>query len=402
VLALDPKGELARLTKAERERNGHDCFIIDPFGANRRYPSASYNPLAEIDPNSRNAVDDAAMIADALVIHEGTGESHWTDAAKLLIRALVLLVLTMPEEERDLVSLRALLMLTHPLLAHADSFDPADIPPGMRPREYGLFGTMAERTGIFDDVLAAAGEAFLAMGPGERSSVISTARTQTGFLDSVPLRATLRGNSFRLADLKRRKVTVYLCLPAGRMATHAKWFRIIINLALTVFEHEEAVPDPPVLMVLEEFPVLGYMPRVETAAGQIASFGVKLWIVLQDLTQLQRHYRESWETFLGNAGTVTFFGNSDVTTLKYISEKLGSRGFKLVEQSRAGLAAQLGGASPLVENLRVDPLLAPHEIERHFARETRRVLVLVQGSRPVVLRRADYRKDEAFAGMFSE
>ncbi len=62
---------------------------------------------------------------------------------------------------------------------------------------------------------------------------------------------------------------------------------------------------------------------VEKAAGQIASFGVKLWPVVQDITQLQRDYRESWETFMGNAGLLTFHGNTDLTTSRHIAERLG-------------------------------------------------------------------------------
>ena len=32
----------------------------------------------------------------------------------------------------------------------ADKFDPADIPRGITPREYGLFSTMAAKTGLFN------------------------------------------------------------------------------------------------------------------------------------------------------------------------------------------------------------------------------------------------------------
>ena len=74
------------------------------------------------------------------------------------------------------------------------------------------------------------------------------------------------------------------------------------------------------LMVLDEFPVLGYMRTIEAAAGQIAGFGVKLWTIVQDITQLQRLYRDSWETFVANSGVVTAFANTDGSTLKYLSE----------------------------------------------------------------------------------
>jgi type IV secretory pathway TraG/TraD family ATPase VirD4 len=51
-------------------------------------------------------------------------------------------------------------------------------------------------------------------------------------------------------------------------------------------------------------------------------FGVKLWTVLQDTTQLERHYRSSWETFLGNAGLVQCFANGDQSTLGYLAHRL--------------------------------------------------------------------------------
>ena len=78
-----------------------------------------------------------------------------------------------------------------------------------------------------------------------------------------------------------------------------------------------------VLFCLDEFAVLGHMQPIERAAGQIAGFGVKLWPVIQDLTQLQRDYQKAWETFMGNAGLLTFFGNTDLTTLEHISKRLG-------------------------------------------------------------------------------
>jgi type IV secretion system protein VirD4 len=107
--------------------------------------------------------------------------------------------------------------------------------------------------------------------------------------------------------LKRGGVTVYLCLPAGRMASHANWRRGVIDLALLASEGGKATGPAPVLVVLDEFPVLGYIKGVETAPGQIAGFGVKLRTIIQDITQLQREYRHSRETFVGNAGAITAF-----------------------------------------------------------------------------------------------
>ena len=141
------------------------------------------------------------------------------------------------------------------------------------------------------------------------------------------------------------KATLYLCLPATRMGTHARWLRVIINLALVAFERTKAKTDIPVLMVLDEFAVLGHMKSVEMAAGLMAGFGVKLWVVLQDLTQIKRLYKESWETFIGNAGVTTFWSNSDKTTLDYMSDKLGQTGVRLQQPNDTTLHQRLSGAS---------------------------------------------------------
>ena len=140
------------------------------------------------------------------------------------------------------------------------------------------------------------------------------------------MRRVLAESDFSMEDLKTSRVTVYLCLPATRLA-HA-W---------AVAAHDgrpwrlrpwnaparSAKGKPPVLFCLDEFAALGHMESIEKAAGQIAGFGVKLWPVIQDLTQLQRDYKEAWETFMGNAGLLTFFGNTDLTTLDHISKRLG-------------------------------------------------------------------------------
>ena len=108
----------------------------------------------------------------------------------------------------------------------------------------------------------------------ERSAVLSTVRRHTKLLDYTAMRRVLSGHDFDLADLKRdpKGVTVYLCLPASRMGLCNRWLRIFINQLLDAMEREKTEPDAPVLVCLDEFPVLGYMRQLEDAAGQIASF----------------------------------------------------------------------------------------------------------------------------------
>ena len=159
-------------------------------------------------------------------------------------------------------------------------------------------------------------------------------------------------------------------------------------LTLLMCERITFKPSPPLLLMLEEFAVLGHMRSIEAAAGQIASFGVKLFTVLQDLSQLKRHYAQSWETFMGNSGATIFFGNADMTTLDYVSKKLGIIGFEIDRSTGASPSQVLGGAGTTKEELRSNHTLEPHEVEQAFARERERALVLYPGQHPLVVRRA--------------
>jgi len=297
------------------------------------------------------------------------------------------------------VSVRQFLMLTHPVLE-------ATVERHKTTLEATLLGMMEALGDAFFGVVKGAGLALKSMADKERESVFSEARTQTEFLDSPAVQATLRRSDFRLRDLKRGTLSVFLCLPARYMDTHERWLRVIINLAIGALEprghesREGKEKATPVLLLLEEFPVLKYMEKLETAAGQLAGSGVRLWVIVQNLGQLKRHYEQGWETFIANGGVIAAFGNSDMGTLEYLSSKLGKVTMQVTRGSNASSSALLGGARPTQEDLRDAGLLETDELARLFEREKRRALVLAARRQPLILERALYYEDKRFAGMF--
>ena len=334
VLVIDPKGENARRTAGRRGKGspnvkkslGQKVYVLDPFGVSG-YATDSFNPLSMIDAEADTAVDDAALVAEALVIQEEGPGRHFSAAARNFLRGLILQVCSdEPPDTRSLLRVRQLLTLDE--------------------EQFKLLLTAMQSNPSCAGVIRRAANSMSAKSASERSGVISTAIEQTDFLDSPPLGRCLVRSDFSLADLKRRGTTVYLCLPAGRMATHSRWLRIIINLAVEAMEREPAKPPYPVLFVMDEFAVLDHLSSIEKAAGQIAGFDVKLWPILQDLSQLKSIYKDRWETFMGNAGLLQFFGNNDLTTLEYIAKRLGkstilqvSKGEISLEQGQAALPA---------------------------------------------------------------
>ena len=322
AVVTDPKSENALLTAQRRRAMGQKVAIVDPFRESELPDSelASFNVLDTIPGNHEDAVDEAGLIADALIVREGGKDSHWSTAALNFLQGIVYAVLVLypvGHPNRNLIKVREL------LTQNADDM--------LRTRD--LAESLGEDQGVLSMMLEAgsfaaqAANGFMAKADAERSGVLSTAQEQTAFLSSPAMKRALGSSTFSVDELKTNPngLTVYLCLPARRMGTHARFLRLMITVTLARMEAVKGQPKAghPVLFVLDEFAALGHMKVIERAAGLMSGFGVKLWIFLQDLSQLKRDYKESWETFLGNAGMLQFFGNNDATTCKYVSEMCG-------------------------------------------------------------------------------
>ena len=339
--------------------------VLDPFRQSG-IPSGHFNLLAELDPRAETIIDDVASVAQAIIVDAGDGRSqHWNDSARKLLEALILFVLLLPEPARTLTTVRQLLTLTHPYL-RAIASAPADTSEAFfeenRSALHALFMTMASYENMYDGILAATARRFAQTPVGERGSIFSTAAAQTDFLDSLPLRGMSGRSEFGLADLAGdRPTTVYLCLPVGRMETHFRWLRMIVQQACTTLERLGTYPrgKTPILFMMEEFATLGHMDIMERAAGYFPGFGVKLWAVLQDATQLKRYYQNGWETFLGNAGVVQCFANGDQTTLEVIAK-------------------------------RTEDLIHPFELRQVFSRDSFAQMLMIEGMSPVAALRLEH------------
>jgi len=245
TLVLDPKGELAAETaEFRREVLKQDVYVLDPFRCTGM-KSASFNALAELDPASPYLVDDIDKITQSLILREGKDAEadHWTESAQFLLRGLILYALRLPKKEQHLGSVRELLTLTYPPLKSAaeqalrlaaNSSDSKVSEAEIAQRI--LFKSMADSGDQLFGALAAAGQSFLRKHERERSSIMSTAETQTRFLDSPLLREVSKSSDLNLSALREKNVTLYLCMSVGEMQSHFRWLRLIVRQALSVGE----------------------------------------------------------------------------------------------------------------------------------------------------------------------
>ncbi|MCB9989304.1 MAG: type IV secretory system conjugative DNA transfer family protein [Rhodospirillales bacterium] len=399
IIAIDPKAELANLTANVRAGRGQRVYVLDPYGYADKSVAplqARYNPLSVLTIDSPTIIEDAGLITDGIVVQpESSREPHWDETAKNFIESLTLHVATAPAhvDERHLVTVRRLIMQA--LRPDPDSGDKNPLCALERAMlENARRLQRSAPTADIGEAIEGGARDFYEKADRERDSVLSTARRHTKFLDYAALKDVVSGHDFDLSELKSdpRGVTVYLCIPATRMTISKRWLRIIINQLLDAMEREKTKPPAPVLACLDEFPVLGYMQQLEAAAGQIASFGVKLWTVLQDWGQGKALYKERWETFVANAGVLQFFGNHDVATSEYISRKLGKTMIEVSQSSEVGPEQRQAGLSGQSAQLQLHDLMTPEEISRHFARSDRlkRQIVIWAGYHPMILQRVEH------------
>jgi type IV secretory pathway TraG/TraD family ATPase VirD4 len=341
AIVVDPKGENATVTAARRGQGSEHCagmgqavHVLDPFKTaqvHERYRS-SFNPLADLDPQSDETIDEASRLANAIVVvKDDSPEPVWDESARTMLRGLILHVLTakgFTDDERNLITIRKLILHGEWRIAEAirelghdtEKIDPPHL----------LLWRSMELNQAFDGIVAGIGSEFRSMmtsSPKTFLGIFRSVSQHTEFLDSPGMRRVLAKSDFKLSELKTRRegMTLYLSLPQRYMDTHYRWLRMMIALTTTEMEITRGRPASghPVLMVLDEFAGLKRMPAIENAVAQLAGFGVKLLFVLQSLEQLKFTYKDNWETFLANAGVKIFFSIEDHFTREYVSKLAG-------------------------------------------------------------------------------
>jgi type IV secretion system protein VirD4 len=345
ILVVDPKGDLATMTASYRANRGSKIVMLNPFDV-LGLGTHGFNPVAALDPKSDDFPDDALGLAEALVRVQGQ-EPHWSESAQDLMAALVMYSRLTEPDGGSLGHVRAQL--------------------GKPPTEFRqLVGEMMVAGVTYDceELIVKSGR-FREITPDnkELNSILSTALTQTRWLDSRPVKADLVRGAYDFARMKEEPTTVYLILPARRLGTHSTWLRLMIASVLRPLMIDTRKPKVPVLFMLDEFAQLGHLPVIENNLAMMRGYGVKLWAVFQDLSQAHAIYKERWESFLGNAGVLQSFAPQDVVTADYLSKRSGQSTRAVLSY---GLNREAGGNAPTGDSTSISqaavPLMLPQDL----------------------------------------
>jgi len=369
VLVIDPKGTNAAVTAARRGHGGgrvtdslgQDVHVLDPFGAVPGVRSSAFNPLGAIDLNAISAKEDLGLLADALIVPSNGKDAHWDGSAHTIVLGMMAQLLT-DDPNATLTDLRRVLRQS-----------------GKGRNEF--FSKMLENP-VAGGVAQAAAAMASTAGSNELGSMMTTVMRNTAWLDSEAMTGVLGRSDFSIGDIKARPMSIYLVLPPHYLIEHQRFLRLFVNLTVRAVS-QGGRARVPVLLLLDEFYSLGPLDSLAKASGLLAGYGLKLWPILQNLTQLQELYPHNWQTFFANAGAVQIFGVNDRETAAQVSALIG----------KATRLETIDDRSMRV----VSNLVEDDELGKAVGRETGLQIVLRSGAAPLLLAKTNYDQDGMFA-----
>lgn len=334
AIIFDPKGEIAAGTAGYRKEGlGQEVFCLNPYGLHLdgRFDwgleklDAGYNPLAHVRINNPGLIDDLLQLAESLIEDEGGSNKHFSDSAKNIIAGLLGFECVTKEP-----GARSLLIIRDVVAGCTVASESSD------------FDFIQERK---DAIISMFQDARLDDFPAVRrlikkyvqdnreiNGVLSTVDVQTAFLESDAIAQCLSKNSFSFADMKERKMTVFIMLPLRYLDAQRRFLRLLFMSAVhELLEH--AYFNHRCLIMADEFQNLGYMSSVKKIIEAGAGYGLTFYPSVNNIGQLKRVYSQEWETFLGSCGFIQLVRAGDLETAKHFSELCGKQTIAIRKQS---------------------------------------------------------------------
>jgi type IV secretory pathway TraG/TraD family ATPase VirD4 len=200
------------------------------------------------------------------------------------------------------------------------------------------------------------------------------------------MRAMLSGSDFSPLDLNNGKTTIYFVLPPEYLGVHARALRLVSNLLLSAGAKGRKGKYPS-LFILDEFFSLGYQSSMTKYVANIRKSGVRMWLIIQNVTQLIELYKVNAETFFSNATQVQVFGVNDKAGADYFAARLGNRLKWRKRETKTNRGVRVEWEPAGTSSLRDG-----NEIGRATSRESGLLIVLNEGGDPFLLRRTPYDK----------
>lgn len=370
IICLDIKQENYRLTSGFRQKYGHKVYQWAPVSPDKR--SHRYNPLDAISRDPHKKISDIQSLAKILIPDPAHGDDFWASEARSLFTGLVLYVLDAPEMPSTIGSVYRILGAEGDLgdiCRHIVQTYP-DLPIGGK-KTLVSFANKADK---------------------ERSGVKSSLDKALHLWTEPMIDAVTSASDFSLADLRKKRMAVYVGVPTNEVGRIAPLLRLFFEQAITTLSRQEPGADQPhkVLLLMDEMHMLGDMSTMTTAFTLLAGYNCRVMAIVQGLNWLDVVYgREKRNAILSGCAHQIFFAPNDLDTPAYISQSCGEKTVDSISISKKSSFRYEPSSKNISQTQK--PLISKGEIR--LIRKNEEIMI-VEGSRPVRARKIVYYKDK--------
>jgi type IV secretion system protein VirD4 len=411
----DLKGEIWaktagwRAASPERGGLGQRVYKFEPSATDGS--SVRLNPLDRIRAGTDFEVQDAQNIVE-LLADEGDrplrdDNRFWVEMAKRLLLGLILHVKHDSGSNNDsLPGLAA--ALADPRFEDVDGlFEHLRSYPHDRAQSEGWLDTAGRPTATHPLVAQIATQ-MLAMEPRVKANIVAEAQSFLTIYSDPIVDSNIRASDLDLAELRSGRVTLYLVVQPA----HKKRLRPLIRLVLTqiflaLMDTPEQQAEPRVLIMLEEVAEIGALDVIATALTLGRGYGLKIYLIAQDISQLESAWGSRNKTLLANCAIRIASAPNDVATADLLSKMCGAMTVRHTVRNYSG--SRLSVLLPHTMATEQDtqrPLLTPDEVMRlpgprkhadGMIEQPGNLLVFVAGHAPIYAVQPLYFLDRTFA-----
>lgn len=372
VICLDVKGENYDITSGARAKLGDQLFRFSPLDGDGK--THRFNPLDSVSvlkPERR--FTEAKRIAESFITMPGDNVQGFLISAKEIFAASVLVVIDQGDPTISAI---------YDLLSQGGDFNKMfeRLAAGTEiPESKSIYSRMA---GINDRTLSAYMSILFDGGLGLwRDGLVRSATEQS---------------DFDLSDLRRNPASIYIVVAPNDLTVLAPVIRLIFQQAVAILQSAEPKDDEPfpVLFLLDEFPQLGRMTALSQGISTIRSYGGRMMIIAQSLSNLRGAYgNDGAQNFLANCRLQLFMAPADSETPDYVSKAIGN--FTRKARSKSWMMGQFG-KSNIQEREEGARLLRPEELRNLSSDDC---VLLIQDSDPVLAQKVRYYEDRYLKGL---
>lgn len=367
-IVCDPKGETYRAVGGLLEKMGYEVTIFNLIDMKQ---SDCYNPFAYLHTDI-----DAFRLINTLIQNttpqkSQTSDPFWDKAETAFLSALILYLFhEAPESERNFGTLMYMVINAEAHEEDESYRSPVDL----------LFDDL-ER--VDEDHIAVKNwKVFKQAGPKTAKSILVSASTRLAAFNTEEMAHLTSRDDLSLGTLGDRKRVIFAVIPdedttfnylVGLMYSQA--FRELYHAADNKYGGRLPVP---VRVLMDEFANVALPEDFERVLATCRSREISINIVIQNMAQLKKLFKDSWENVTGNCDTLLYLGGNEASTHEYISKLLGKA---TIDTRTRGVTKGRSGSSSTNYQIAGRELLMPDEVRML---DNRKALVFIRGERPVM------------------